>query len=290
MTDITVATPAADTMQADKYRAAFVWVDPTIASRWLERNDRNRVIQDQTVARYARDMDACNWVFTGEAVKFADDGRLLDGQQRLTAIVATGCTILMLVVRGLDSDAQKVMDTGRKRTAGDALHMDGHANYNALAAAARLVVAYHKGAIKTSNSQFLGETSNSEILSLTDSDPLVSWAVQVARHHSTMRAKRAGLALAAWVAGSVDADSATSVARFINETAQMQTTGKGDPRHTLLTRFAIAKEKTHRLTSVEEACLTLRSWDAYRRGERLFQLKLSSASGPMPFPVLKPLA
>lgn len=39
---------------------------------------------------------------TGEPIKFAHNGRLLDGQQRLMALVDANVAVDFLVVRGLD--------------------------------------------------------------------------------------------------------------------------------------------------------------------------------------------
>lgn len=68
-------------------------------------------------------MASGNWRYTGEGIKFGPDGTLLDGQTRLRAIVLSGVTITMPVWRGIDPDAQLVMDSGRPRSNSDALSM-----------------------------------------------------------------------------------------------------------------------------------------------------------------------
>ncbi len=100
--------------------ATFVNVTPPLAEMYLERNGRNRNIRPDVVSNYARDMSAHRWQITGEAIKLDADGNLLDGQHRLRAVIKSGETVTMLVIEGLPPEAQRVMDSGKPRTAGDA--------------------------------------------------------------------------------------------------------------------------------------------------------------------------
>lgn len=288
MTTETVPVPLADEMQAEKYKAAFVFVDAAIAERWLGANHQNRNLNRRLVDRYKADMAAGDWTFTGEAVKFSDNGKLLDGQHRLHAIVETGASVLMLVVRGLDQQAQDVMDTGRKRSAADMLQMHGVSNHSNTAAVARLVIGYRNGHIRTAHSQFVGEVTHSQILSLVDTDPYLTWAATVATTAGkSMSANPSAIGFAAWVAGRSDSEGIRS---FLQATAEMRTNGPGDPRYTLANRLRSARDQRERLTSIQQAWLICRAFEAHRKGDPLKILKMSSTSGgPAPFPNFTPL-
>lgn len=117
--------------------AAVETVRPSTAREWLTHNTRNRNWRPDRIVQYAHDMRVGNWHMTGEPIKFAYTGRLLDGQQRLMAVVDANVEVDFLVVRGLAENAQRHMDSGAARTAGDALRLDGYTNTAALAAAAR---------------------------------------------------------------------------------------------------------------------------------------------------------
>lgn len=280
MTITTVPAPA-DTMKADKYTASFIWVTPEIADRWLGRNERNRPKKNRARERYARDMASGEWAFTGEAIKFADDGRLLDGQNRLDAIVQTGVTLLMLVVRGLDQAAQDVMDTGTKRSASDMLDMAGKNNAALLGAVARLAVGWNSGELRTSGGHIAGEISHSEIRALVESDPVIEWAVSRASATRDISATPAARAFAAWLIGRVDAASARD---FLDSVNEMRTNGAGDPRLTLIRRLQTSKDQKERLTSVEQAWLIVRAWDAWVNDLPLNRLQLTNRTGASPFP------
>lgn len=126
-----------------------VHVTPVLAEQWLSRNCRNRKVNRRTVAMYARAMQRGEWMLTGEAIKFASSGDLLDGQHRLAAIVETGVTVPLLVIYGLPPMVQDVLDTGRKRSAGDQLAIHGVTSASSSAAGARLILLYQSGKLRT---------------------------------------------------------------------------------------------------------------------------------------------
>jgi hypothetical protein len=64
------------------------------------------------------------WLLTHQGIAFAPDGRLLDGQHRLMAIVKSGLPVQIQVSMGVQPDTFDVIDTGSvKRSASDVLHV-----------------------------------------------------------------------------------------------------------------------------------------------------------------------
>lgn len=99
---------------------AMVEMTHELARLILEANERNRVKRNTEVDKLLRQMDNGRWSFTGDPIKIAQDGRLLDGQHRLTAFSRStlGPTMFM-VVTGLPDEVMSKLDTGLKRTAAD---------------------------------------------------------------------------------------------------------------------------------------------------------------------------
>lgn len=91
----------------DEPTAVVIDVTPELARVWLRANTRNRNTRERAVTEYARDMVAGHWNLNGEAIKFAYDGSLLDGQHRLRAVIEADATVQMLVVVGLPRRRRK---------------------------------------------------------------------------------------------------------------------------------------------------------------------------------------
>jgi hypothetical protein len=105
--------------------AGFEEVTPSQAAAWLEEADQNRCISDARVRLYAEEMRQKNWMLVNQGIGFSYEGKLIDGQHRLWAIVEMNRPVTLLIVRGLDPKAQGAVDKGRGRTLSDELTMRG---------------------------------------------------------------------------------------------------------------------------------------------------------------------
>lgn len=116
-----------------------IQVDPACAERWLAHNVSNRRQRPAQIKRISEAMAAGEWLNTEDPVKFDEDGNLIDGQHRLRAVIRSGCTVEMTVVRGLPRQVQDVVDIGATRTASDALQVRGFKHGAMLAATVPIV-------------------------------------------------------------------------------------------------------------------------------------------------------
>jgi len=88
----------------------------------LSMNVENRNIRSRVVERYKRDIEAGRWHLTNQGIGISSDGILIDGQHRLVAIKEAGYPpIQILIVSGLNKEAQKAVDQHAKRSARDML-------------------------------------------------------------------------------------------------------------------------------------------------------------------------
>lgn len=115
-----------------------VKITPEMAKAMLQRNHKNRPLNPHHVARMSTDMQKGNWIVNGDAIRLSSEGDLMDGQHRLNACVSSGVPFDTVLVRGLDTDAARTIDGGRKRTIADKFNMDGIKNAKALASALRV--------------------------------------------------------------------------------------------------------------------------------------------------------
>jgi len=113
-------------------------IDAKTAEQILsDRNSGNRPPKPNKVQQFAADMTKDRWGLTGDTIKFGTDGRLLDGQNRLSACVRTGRSFCTHVVFGIDPALFGRMDVGKPRNAADVLHIAGFKYASTLAAAIR---------------------------------------------------------------------------------------------------------------------------------------------------------
>lgn len=116
-------------------------ITPQLAKEMLNANEVNRKVSRDRVERYKRAMCKGAWAFIGDPIRQSTEGRILDGQHRLTAIEESGVTVTLVVIRGIPEDHQKYMDAGRARKAADSVHMMDIKNATIVAAAARLLMS-----------------------------------------------------------------------------------------------------------------------------------------------------
>lgn len=103
--------------------AGYERITPPIARNWLRHNTANRNLRRAVVDGYKALFDRGEYKVTHQGIAFSDDGTLVDGQHRLTAIseMPDEFAVTMLVTRGLEDDAYMAIDLGLKRTAADVL-------------------------------------------------------------------------------------------------------------------------------------------------------------------------
>lgn len=96
-------------------------VTPELAAQWLVKNKQNRNPKSQRIVVYANAMREGRWRLTHQGIAFDKDGNLLDGQNRLMAVVESGVTVPMLVTSGMSREDMPTIDMGAIRSAGDSL-------------------------------------------------------------------------------------------------------------------------------------------------------------------------
>jgi hypothetical protein len=132
-----------------KLDVRWIEITPAQASLWLQNNPSNRPLRESTVLAYAADMKDGNWVPTHQGICIDENGILIDGQHRLAAIVRSGCTVGMLVTRGLPAALEgkriktiDAVDRGASRSIKDLLKLQhGMSNNPYLIAACAAVIA-----------------------------------------------------------------------------------------------------------------------------------------------------
>lgn len=266
-------------------------ITPAMAKELLANNTHNRKVSQGKVDLWAESMRRGEWVMNGEAVKIAEDGTVLDGQHRLLAIVQSGVTVPLMVIKGLPQETQDTMDTGKSRSFSDVLSLKGVRNSGSVAAVILGNIRwdkYTRTAAFTSGSRY--PVTNGEGMEYLRQHPEVvdnvSYVQTIARH-VYMAARTLGIVYTqiGRVADPEDLDD--FMTRFDTGVGLEE----GSP--ILLLRKALKinhDNKRMGRNQLSLAALTIKAWNKYIDGDdNVRRLKFSSGGkGKESFPEIKP--
>ena len=109
---------------AAKVTTQIVDMTPEIAKDiLLKHNNKNRTVKSRRVKDYAEQMKRGEWKLNGESIIFDETGELRDGQHRLMAVVESGCTVPMTVVKGVSKTCE-IFDRGAGRSLRDIITLN----------------------------------------------------------------------------------------------------------------------------------------------------------------------
>lgn len=261
------------------YGIEVIRVTPDLAQHWLTFNSGNREITQAKVDQYRADMEGGYWLDNGETIRFAY-GKLLDGQHRLMALVLAGVTIRMIVVHGVDSEAQATMDTGRSRTPRDVISIeregrDGKWESATLGSAIHTIIAYESGlaiysARKYTNREvrnfYLEHASALEgtirrVAGYPRKFPLLPHARTVAAHYLLSR---------------IDADAADT---FFDRLLNGDNLSKTSPMFILRARLDSDRMEKKGRTAYEHFHYVIKAWNAYRKGKAISRTAIYPKAG-----------
>lgn len=255
-------------------------VTPQMARNWLTLNTSNRHLNKDAVQRFSSDMRSGRWLYNGESIKFDREGRLIDGQHRLTAIVNSDAVVEMLVVTGLEPLAQQTIDVGRPRTTGQILHMHGiaSANQHSALATALLRMERYPGVVWTSSAM----PSKAEIVDygICHADVIAQGVNEgaVGRRHANMPSVAYGVLFVQVQRSS----QAASWEDWNERVLSGSNLDDGDPRLTLRNQM-LRRVKDSRIWHQQQMigwCLV--AWNAWVEGRQLKIIRFSRDQLPMP--------
>lgn len=283
MTTMHVPRP---TIMPNRASASAQWetITPAKAHTLLGGNIGNRRLNAAAMSALARDMRSGDWSDNGETIKVTADGVLVDGQHRLAAVIESGCTVRMLVVRGVTREAQATIDGGRKRRFADVLHMRGEVDCIKLASLIRVVWIWERARAR---GHVFGVNSvhptNAELQAVLDRYPElreVNAAVRPLVNAMRIPGRTAGLAL--WRLQQVDAVDAAAFFDLLR-------TGTNLPGDSPIYQLREVFSRRTRGAQAEDVrmhlALIFKAWNKWRRGEPCSLLSWRPGGAkPEPFP------
>jgi hypothetical protein len=160
---------------AESIKPANLTVEAIVRMLHTANEAHNRNVSLDTVNKYARDMTTNNWLWTGAPVQIDTENYVRNGQHRLLAVIRSGTTQDMLVVRNLPASAQLAIDVGRPRSVANQMQMAGRTNAHKSAAIANLLIKWRTGKVLTT-----GTPTVMEVNQLLTEEPDVPKAILLA--------------------------------------------------------------------------------------------------------------
>lgn len=246
-------------------------VTPRLAEAWLRLNTQNRIPSTPKIRRFATMMKSGKWLLNGETVKFADNGRLLDGQSRLMAIVKAGVSVVLEVRGGLADAAQESMDTGEARQHRHQLEMLGEKNPNEIAAALRLVYFWENGHIGggggTSRSG-KADITNTTIREMMEKHPRIRESVGRCLNLKALL-PISGAAFFHYAFAKVDEKRANLFIERLTTGANLSETS---PVYLLRERLTQDRLASAKIKKREKFALIVKAWNSFYGGKELQRL------------------
>ena len=156
-------------------------IGPKLASAYLAKNGPNRKVIAGRVAEYSQSIVLGQFKLTHQGIAFDMQGRLIDGQHRLEAVVKTGKPIVCFVFRWKVPCDMSAIDDGKARTIKDVGTIEGDSLNTTHVAVARKFL--NKGNASWTNGMQKGRWTRREVLdTLAEHREAIDWAISKCGH------------------------------------------------------------------------------------------------------------
>lgn len=108
-----------------RVRVSVMSVTPEMAKEWLQKEHERNRHTPSVAARYTEDMLAGRWHWTPEPIIFDSQGKMIDGGNRLRAIVSSEATVQMTVWFDCPPEVVDNLNRGAQRSLRQADQMAG---------------------------------------------------------------------------------------------------------------------------------------------------------------------
>jgi hypothetical protein len=257
-------------------RIGLKTVNPTVAKQMLSNSVRNRRLSRAAVARNAQAMAMDEWV-VGEPLLFNCDGTLIDGQNRLHAVIQSKKPIDFLLIEGYQQEEVFAkINGGTARKLAHWLQIRGENLPDVLAPVIVMAAKDQRGRIPTCGVGRGFILTPVEGIEFLEAHPDLRHSVAKAPGTVNPYAPRSMLCFAHWKFSKLDKTLANE---FLIELTTGENEGEGDPIYLLRDRLKSNRRAKVKLPRTEVFALIIKAWNAYRTGKKLHNLRWRS-TGP----------
>lgn len=253
-------------------------ITPQRAKQILGRNaENNRRPKEARIARFARDMLGGNWnPNTGETIKVDIAGTLIDGQNRMRAVILAGEQdpafpgVHMTIAYDVPTEAMQVIDSGAARSAGDALRIAGAHDRMRGAAIVRWSLMWDVGLYMGGGGTFAPTTSEIMHRYRAEAERYDAASKRATDCQNRGLGVGAPAGVAHYLFNRIDAEFTH---QFFDQYVSGANLPGGSP--VLALRNRMARVRVDRVTRPEQLALFVRSWNAFRAGESMDRIQIA---------------
>ena len=258
-------------------------ITPRDAEQMLAKNTHNRKVSASNLAAIKNSLTRDEWRLNGEAIKIAADGQILDGQHRLLASVETGIAFETLIVTGLEADTQSTMDTGKSRSIGDVLTLQGYPNGISLAATIAGVIRREKYGMRAAvKSSSVYPVSTTEALERIRKEPTLEDLTRDTKKYGRIGLPGRIAAILFYEFSALDAEDAQF---FFDRLWEGDGLERGSAILALRKSLLASTDTKGAANPVYLAAISIKAWNKYRAGEEAALLRFSpGGANPEKFP------
>lgn len=272
-------------------------IGPERATQILDTMGTNRRLSSGVVGKYANLMKQGLWRNDGSPIRIATNGKLVDGQHRLFAVIESETTQEFVVQNNVPEDSFVTMDTGKPRSFSDIITIEfpDQPSVHLAASLTQLLFRWDQGmrsaALATGGNRSGGAVPNSLLLGyFREHRDAISLAARVGhRVLNGLYGFSPTSTGALHVLTSRLDDSEEDVADFFDRLQNGQDLSDGDPIYTLRRYgenvFRTSQNSRSRIPNDFALAYLIKGWNAYRDGVELHQLKFRKGGAkPEAFP------
>lgn len=280
----------------EPYHVGTIKINPKMAYTLLHDN-KNRNVKKVNLQKIATSIKSDGWDVGISMLVFTSAGRLIDGQHRLKACIATNTPIVSIYSIVPDTEfAMRSIDRGAKRSLADDLRLAGASSSKLLATVIRALYAYDAGV--TPDAYFASDRYKSVVTDAdynrfynTHKDEIDVITAYTGKFYNNLRKHTAPVigprALAFLFATFYNIDSEEAV-NFFGMLSSSKVAGCSNVILQLRQKLAdLARMSATPSMRIVAACV-IKTWNAYITGETLSQLTFRGGGAhPEKFPKVK---
>lgn len=219
---------------------------------------------------YARDMAGHWWILTGETIVVDRKGRVIDGKARLLACIKSKVPFPVILVTGVEPEAEYGIDDRKTRSKADTLYIRGEEKPQSVQHACEMIVGFlhaESRAIFVASHKVPG-LDNLGIARLVGRYPQISAAARFVETIKLPGFSHAALTAARFLAGLLDEEAAERFFGILKEPAS-------DPKSVPARLAAKARPKLTSSKDTKALAILGRCWEAFRMEEKFHRSMLA---------------